>query len=262
MYKIGFLGLGKMGSAILNGILSKNLYDKSDIAFYAPSLETQNKFKSIGLNLLFNENELFHNSEIIVHAVKPQKYDEVFSKINNKDYKNKIVISLAPGKSINYLKNIFVGAQVVRAMPNTPALINKGVTTLAFDEEEIEIVKNIFSSIGTYLVVEEQQIDEAIPLNGSMPAYIFEFAKAFIECGASYGMDYDEVRKLVLNSIIGSCELALSSSEPLDTLISNVCSKGGSTIEGLNELRNNNFSETIASCYKKCVNRSKELAKV
>ena len=229
MHKIGFLGLGKMGSSILNGILTKGLYGKEDILFYAPSKETQEKYTNIGIHLADNESDLVLKSSIIVLAVKPQKYDEIMSKVKSINCEEKVIISLAPGKSIDYLSKSFTNANIVRAMPNTPALVNHAVTTIAFSKGQVKEVTDIFSSIGTYVILEEKQIDEAIPLNGSMPAYIFEFVKAFVESAKEYGLDSNDAFKLALNSIIGSCELALNSSDDIDTLINNVCSKGGST---------------------------------
>ena len=263
MYKFGFLGLGKMGSAILNGILSNGIYKTNEIAFYAPSLLTQEKYSNIGLNLVKDERELFEKCEIILLAIKPQIYDGVLNKIKDLNYNCKTIISLAPGKSIKYLASFFEGARIVRAMPNTPALINKAVTTLAFsDNSKTSDIEKIFASIGIYLVVEEEKIDEAVPLNGSMTAYILEFAKAFIDKGMEYGFSYADGFNLVMNSIIGSCQLAINSNNDLGTLINNVCSKGGSTIAGLNELKCNGFDDAISKCYDACVKRSKELGNV
>ena len=263
MYKLGLLGVGKMGSSILNGILLKGLYPKEDIAFYAPSIETQEKYQKLGIKLLKDERELMNSSNIIIMAIKPQVYDEVLEKVKDLDFSNKIVISLAPGKSINYLSKFYNNALIVRAMPNTPAIINQAVTTLCFSDKEVqEEIINIFKAIGTYVVVEEKQIDEAIPMNGSMPAYIFEFIKEFINKGMSYGFTYDESFQLVVNTIISSCNLAKESSDDIDTLINNVCSKGGSTIEGLKKLRNNGFGDAIDKCFDACIKRSKELGNV
>lgn len=260
MYQFGFLGLGKMGYSVLKGVLSKGLYDKSELAFYAPSEATQQKGKALGLALAEGERDLFESCKIVLLAVKPQKYEGAFAKLDGLDFSGKTIISLAPGKSIAYLKSIFKGARVARAMPNTPALIGRAVTTIASDDESIGDVTRIFASIGAYAVVEEKQIDEAIPMNGSMPAYLLEFAKTFIECGVANGFKEEDAKNLVLHSIIGSCELALQSEDSLDTLINNVCSKGGSTIAGLNQLRDNGFNESIQKCFAACVKRSKELA--
>lgn len=262
MYKIGFLGLGKMGYSILNGIINSNLYKKEDICFYAPSDETKEKYINYGINLVSNEKSVFDSSEIIIMAIKPQKYDEALKDLDNLDYNGKYVISLAPGKSISYLQSHIKNATIIRAMPNTPALVNSGVTTLATNDKIDENICNIFKSIGTILITTEEKIDEMIPCNGSMPAYLFEFAKAFIDCAKEYGISDNDAKKLIFNSIIGSCKLALNCNDDIDTLINNVCSKGGSTIAGLNELRDNGFNEAIKKCYNACVKRSKELNNV
>ena len=258
--KLGFLGLGKMGTSILKGVMNNHLYKRENILFYAPSFETQEKGKFLGANLAKDERELVEKSNIVVLAIKPQKYDEVFSKFDGINFKNKIIVSLAPGKSINYLKVFFKDAQIVRAMPNTPSFVNKGVTTLKFDKDINKEVTDIFSSIGSYVILDsEEKIDETIPLNGSMPAYMFEFINAFIESALEYGITREDAKKLALETISGCCELAKKSDDDFDTLINNVCSKGGSTIEGLNVLRNSRFKGIIKECYKACVNRSKEL---
>ena len=259
MYDIGFLGLGKMGFSIASGIIKKELFLKEDIAFYAPSDKTKEKGKNLGIYLVDDERNLFISSKIIIIAIEPQKYGEVFVKLEGIDFKNKTIISLAPGKSIAYLKSIFKDASIMRAMPNTPSMINHGVTTLAFDKEIDDEVINIFSSIGIVEVVEENQIDKAIPLHGSMPAYIFEFVKAFTDTALEYGIEKEKAKSLALHAIIGSCMLALDSNEDLDTLIDRVCSRGGSTIAGLEKMRESGFSEAIKNCYKACVKRSKEL---
>lgn len=262
MFKIGFMGMGKMGSALLRGIMGRGLYKKEEIAFFAPSKATQEKYTKEGLFLASDERALFENSNLVILAIKPQKYDEIFKKLEFCPSEGKTIISLAPGKSLAYLASVFKGSRIARAMPNTPAIIGKAVSTLAFLEEPITEVLEIFSSIGTYSIVEEKQIDEAIPLQGSMPAYLFEFARGFIEAGASHGIEREEAKRLVLHSIIGSCYLALESDEPLETLIDNVCSKGGSTIAGLDKLKEAGFAKAIGDCYDACVKRSLELAKV
>lgn len=261
MYKIGFLGLGNMGYAILNGIVKKGLYQKEEIAFVAPSDKTKEKYLSFGINLLKDERELILNCKIIILAIKPQKYQEVFAKLTGIDFKDKTIVSLAPGKTIAYLQSVFPSTNIVRAMPNTPAKISKGTTTLA-GNGNIKEVKEIFDSIGTSIVIDENLIDEVIPLNGSLPAYLFAFAKAFIDKGVEKGLSKEQARELVFSAILGSASLALNDKEDIDILISNVCSKGGSTIEGLNALKENNFFQAISKCFEACVERSKELAKV
>ena len=263
-YKFGLLGVGKMGSAILGGLINKNIYKKEDIIIYTLEDDVKEKYKNQGINIAKDEKELFSLSSVTLMAIKPQIYEFVLEKIKG-EYINKTIISIAPGKKIEYLKSFFKDAFIVRAMPNTPALINQAMITYAVsnedEKEKIEEAKKIFSSIGKSVEVEEWQIDEAIPLNGSMPAYIFKFAKDFIDCGKKHGLSEEKAKELALNSIIGSCLLALSSEDDLQTLINNVCSKGGTTIAGLQKLEENGFTTSIQACFDACVNRSKELGK-
>jgi len=190
-------------------------------------------------------------------------YAEALEHAKGYDYSKQCVISLAPGKSIDYLKSVFTNATVVRVMPNTPAVLQKATTTMvkSADNELSKNAKAIFESIGSVdELPNEGQIDEAIPLNGSMPAYLYLFAKAFIESGIKHGIDPETAKSLACNAIIGSANMILESSDSIDTLINNVCSKKGTTIEGLERLYENGFEEAIEKCYDACVRRSKELS--
>ena len=254
--------MGKMGSSIFYGIVKKGLYKKDDILFFAPSSSTQEKYRSEGVGLANDQRDLVERSSIIILAIKPQKYDEVFACLDGLDLRGKIFVSLAPGKDIASLSATLAGATVCRAMPNTPATIGKAMTTLAFASTPIKEVEDIFSSIGATLLIDEGKMDEVIPLQGGLPAYLFYFAKAFLMSAKEQGINEDVAKKLLFESIIGSSQLALQSEESLDTLIDQVCSKGGSTIAGLNKLKDGSFEEDIKACFDACVSRSKELAKV
>ena len=260
-YRFGLLGVGKMGSAILNGVLKKQLYKPSEIAIYTLEEEIKAKYQKLGINIASDEEDLFINCDIIVMAIKPQIYENVLLKLNGLDFGKQVIISIAPGKTIAYLGRFFPNAEIIRAMPNTPALIGKATITLSYHNHTKEIMDAlpIFNAIGDYYVVEEEQIDDAIPLNGSMPAYVLKFAQSFIDCGIKYGIDENICKELALKAIIGSCELALESKDDISTLIQNVCSKGGTTIKGLDELNRGAFDDAITNCYFECVKRSKEL---
>ena len=149
-------------------------------------------------------------------------------------------------------------------MPNTPALINMAVITYAsnnFDSKYVSLAEKIFGSIGSFYKINENQMDATLALNGSMPAYIDLFIKAFIDKAVKDGIDYETAKGLTVESIIASCNLVLKSNDDIDTLIKNVCSKGGTTIAGLDKLYENNFVKAIEECSEACKNRSKELAK-
>ncbi|MGM9969176.1 MAG: pyrroline-5-carboxylate reductase [Anaeroplasma sp.] len=263
MYRFGILGLGKMGTAILNGVIKKEVFKHSEIMIYTPNIEKQNTCKNIGFSIAKNEYNLFESCETILIAIKPQKFSEVLINSNGLDFTDKCVISIAAGKTIEDVEQYFKNATIVRVMPNTPAVIASASSTLCYNKynDLSKKAKEIFESIGVVEIIEECQMNESLPLNGSMPAYLYLFAKTFIENGVKYGIDYETSKKLCCNSIIGSCKMILESKDNIDVLIDNVCSKGGTTIAGLNELYKNNFVQSLDKCYSACVNRAIELKK-
>ena len=264
MYKFGILGVGKMGGAILDGVVSSGIYDKKDILLYSPSENTQTNYKNKGFSFALNEKDLFKNSEIILISIKPQLFDEVLSKAIDLDFNNKCILSIAAGKSLKTISSYFKNATIVRAMPNLPASIKEGAITVCFNEDnklKDEAIK-ILSSIGIVRTIKEEEMDDTLALNGSMPAYAYLFAKAFIDYATKKGIDFDVARDLTCEAIKGSMDMILANKEtPIQTLIDNVCSKGGTTIAGLNKLYDNEFEKAIYECSEACSNRSKELGK-
>lgn len=265
-YKLGFLGLGKMNGAILDGILSSSLYKEEDILVYCHKNDFSNRIINNHnlLNFANDEIDLFERVEKVIIGIKPQSFDNVFSKFENKKF-NLTVISIAAGIKIEYLKKYLGDNKYIRCMPNTPSMIGLGSIAICksdnVDNDTFLDVKKIFESIGVVEEIKEDQMDIIIPLNGSMPAYLYEFAKVFIEKGISEGVDENIAKSLVVDAIIGSANMIKKQDKTIEELISDVCSKGGTTIAGLDELRKNDFSKTIEKCYDACVNRSIELGK-
>ena len=261
MFKLGILGVGKMGSAILEGVIKKEVYSVFDVMLYTPELDIQEKYKGEGFVIADNELDLFSSCETILIAIKPQMFPTVLIHAENLDFSKKCVISIAAGQTIQTVESYFKNATVVRVMPNTPALIASASTALCYNRYNNLVLKakEIFESIGAVEEITEDQMNESLPLNGSMPAYLYLFAKAFIENGVKLGIDYEVSKRLCSHAIIGSAKMILEASDDIDTLINNVCSKGGTTIAGLNELYDNNFVEAIDKCYKACVDRAIEL---
>ena len=261
MYKLGILGVGKMGSAILEGVIKSNVYSANEIAIYTLEDDIKAKYKKMGCNIAINEADLFENSKSVLIAIKPQMFNDVLACAKSMDFTDKCIISIAAGQSIKTVESFFKNATVVRVMPNTPALIQAASTAICYNRynDDVKKAKEIFLSIGAVEEIEENQMNESLPLNGSMPAYLYLFAKAFIENGVKLGIDYEVSKRLCCNAIIGSAKMILESSDDIDTLIKNVCSKGGTTIAGLDKLYENEFEHAIDECYTACVNRAIEL---
>lgn len=263
MYKFGIIGLGKMGGAILNGILNANVFKKEDIYLCFDEADKQQKYNELGFNTTNSCNDIYNDCEIILLSVKPQSFPSIINK--DIDFKGRCITSIMAGVQIKTLEEAFNNAYIFRLMPNTPALINSAVVTCAYNKENgyKDIVLDIFDSIGNTYIIDEEQMDATLPLNGSMPAYLYLFAKTFIEAGVKNGISYDISKELTARSIIASAKMILDSEDSIDTLINNVCSKGGTTIQGLYELYNkdNDFIKAIERCYEECMKRSIELSK-
>ena len=263
MYKFGILGVGKMGSSILNGILEAKIFDKKDILLNLYSDEEVEYYgKKLGFNYVRDAKELFLNSELTLLSIKPQVFPEIEDIAKSVDFTGRGIVSICAGITLDYLHSLFNGADIVRIMPNTPALIKKAVATITSKNTKskyYDLAFKIFNSIGKCYEIDESLMDATIPLNGSMPAYLEYFAKAFIDKAVEDGVDYETAKKLTCESIISSACLILSSDESIDTLIKNVCSKGGTTLAGLDKLYEHDFEKAIHECSEACKNRSTEL---
>ena len=266
MAKIGFIGMGNMGYALVRGLLSA--FDEDDIMF---SCSTDARRKSVssklGITAAMSNAELVQACEIIVLAIKPQVYQEVFDEIAPFVHQGSMIISLAPGKSISYITQALSGkVRVVRAMPNTPALIGHGMTGIAYDEsifsaEDIDIIDKLFSSVGSYRKVDEEQMSAVVCASGSSPAYVYMFIKELTDAVVKKGLPKETALDMVSNAVLGAAMMVLKTGEDPDVLKERVCSKGGTTIAGIGRLNEDGFAWAIHDATEACYIRSEELGK-
>lgn len=261
-YKLGVLGLGNMGGSILNGIINSSLYNKEDIYIYDIDNTKALKFK--GINVSLNEKDLIENVEMLIVAVKPQMINVLKNiKFNNEEL---TIISIVAGKTVNDLKEIFGDVKIIRVMPNTPALINEGSTAISktadVSDEIFNKAKKIFSLIGIVEEISDELMNEIIPVNGSMPAFLYYFAKAFIDKAVTDGIDYEVAKRLCVQGIIGSAKMISETRKPIDELIKDVCSPKGATLEGLKVLEDNNVDQILKEASIATIKRAYELSKL
>ena len=260
-YQLGILGLGKMGSSILSGIIKSKIYQKEEVLLFDVNDEIKKKYTESGYIFSDNEQKIIDNVEMLILAIKPQ----MFKVLNNLKIKDDlVVISIAAGKTIEDLEEIFGKQQFIRVMPNTPSLISNGATAITKSENVLEETfkkaKNIFSSIGIVEEIDESLMNEIIPVNGSMPAFLYYFVEAYIDDATSYGIPYETAKHLACEAVIGSAKMILETGKPIEELINDVCSPGGATLEGLRVLKENNFQEIIKESNKACIKRAYELS--
>lgn len=262
MYKIGLLGFGKMGSSIINGVVNANIYKKSDIVIYSPN---KDDVINCGFSYLDSELEVFENTEILIFAIKPQTFPDVMEKLKKAKKAPKIVVSIAAGITLSYLKENLGDLKFVRIMPNLGASINMAVSTMAVadnvSEAEADIVKNIFDSIGSTSIVKEEDINTLLPLNGSYPAYFWYFVRSFVRSAAKKGVSEEVARKILADASIGCAKMLNDSEKDLDTLINDVCSYKGTTIEGVYVFDDAKLDDIVDNCACACTKRAYELEK-
>ena len=266
MTNIGFIGAGNMGYAIMKGIAGSDLSDSIKLyAFdtYAPSLE---RAASIGAEACEDSKQVVSSCDIVFLAIKPQQLDEVLEDIAGVVTKDTVIVSICAGISDEYIASKTVdNAKVVLVMPNTPLLLGEGATALSRSEsvsdEEFSLVCNIFGSCGEYAVISKDKMKEIIAINGSSPAFIYLYAKAFIDYAKSVDIDEEVAKSLFAKTLVGSAKMITDSGNTIDELITMVSSKGGTTIAGLEQLRAGSLEQTVDNACKACTKRAYELSK-
>ena len=264
--KIGFIGAGNMATAIINGILTNKAKAAEDISVFDPDASKCEKKKKKGVGCAQSGAELVGKSDIVVLAVKPQNYDEVLSAVSIAAAETTIFVTIAAGISIEYVrKGLGKNCPMVRVMPNTPLLLGKGATAMCRSEnisdEDFDIVYKMFSLSGSVALLDESQMNAVIAVNGSSPAYVYLFAKAMADYAASVDIDEKTALELICKTFEGSAEMLRSSGDTPDKLIEKVCSKGGTTIEAMNILRDRNVEQSIKDAMAACTARAEELGK-
>lgn len=261
MAKIGFIGMGNMGYAMLKGTL--NRFQASDILFSDVDKERmENVSKETGVEYVTSNAECVNKSKYIVLAVKPQFFDVVLKSIEDVITSEHVVISIAPGITIQDIKDkLGENIRVVRAMPNTPALVGEGMTGVSynpadFSVEEKDIVEEIFNSIGKMKVVTENLMSAVVCASGSSPAYVYMFIEALADGAVRCGMPRSDAYEFAAQTVYGSAKMVLETKAHPGILKDMVCSPAGTTIEAVKELEDNGFRSSILkateACYKKC----------
>lgn len=264
-YKIGFIGVGNMAQAIIRGMLKSSLFQEKNIFLFDKYIDVAQIFCNSNMNILSNISEIPQYCDIIILAIKPQNYKEVIQSIKNYVSPEQVFVSIAAGISTSYIKkNLGVDSPVVRVMPNTPLLLGKGSTAICKDnivsEQTFLLVKQIFESSSFVEIIPENKMNEVIAINGSSPAYVYMLTQAALEYANMINLDQKTALNLFCKSIIGSAYMLMESGFDSSKLLDMVCSKGGTTIEAVNSLKQNNFSSSIINAMKSCTKRAYELS--
>ena len=263
--KIGFIGCGNMGKAILTGILASNEVPKENIYVSTKSEKSRKAIEDeFKVKTTLNSKEVAKFSDILFLAIKPNIFKEILLDIKENISKDTIVISIAAGISIENMEE-WLGDyyKIVRTMPNTPALVGEAISAICANknlrEDEMKDVFKIFNMFGEYEVLEEKYFHGFIALCGSSPAYVFMFIEAMADAAVKLGIPRNKAYKMAEQAVLGSAKLALETGKHPGELKDMVCSPEGTTIEAVIELENGGFRSTIIKALEKCAEKSKNM---
>lgn len=249
MKKLGFIGMGNMGSAILNGILQARFLNKDDICIFDINPHQLEKVKDLDIDIVDSELDVVKNSEIVFIAVKPQVVEKVVSPLKE-HLKNKALISIVLGYDYEKYNTILdESTRHIFVMPNTPVQVLEGMCLLeeshSLNEEELTFVKKLFSSIGKIEIVPSQLMTVGGALCGCAPAYIYMIIEALADGAVKEGMPRQMAYKLASQMILGSGKMQLETKLHPGILKDNVCSPAGSTICGVKALEDGKIRSTF-----------------
>ncbi len=266
MIKVGFIGSGNMATAIMEGMLHTKLLSEKDLAVYDISEEKRNTFRGRGIQAFDSVPETVECCEYIFLSVKPQVIPSVLEQMKECSREGKTFVSIAAGISGKYVQSILgENTNLILVMPNTPLLIGYGATAMSRMEptpiENFEFVKNIFACAGTVCEIKPNQMNEVIPINGSSPAFIYRFAKLFVDQAVEMGFEAKDANNLFCASLIGSAHMMMESGKSHQELIDMVTSPGGTTKKGLEAMDREGFDQAVRCAIEECIQRAYEIGR-
>ena len=265
--RIGFIGAGKMGSAIIKGILQAGLVERSQLAASDP-VEALGKalVEETGVRFLQDNAGLVEASDIVILAVKPQVMDGMLRDLAGAPLGDRLWVSIAAGVPLDRIEGLLPeGTRVVRVMPNTPCLVGQAASAYAGGRcarpEDLDKVGEIFASVGLAVSVDEHHLDAVTALSGSGPAYVFLFIESLTAGGVQMGLSRDVALKLALQTVYGSAVMARDAKEHLAELRDAVTSPAGTTAAGLFALEQGAFRATVMEAVLQAKERSEALGR-
>ncbi|MCI7492133.1 MAG: pyrroline-5-carboxylate reductase [Lachnobacterium sp.] len=263
--KLGFIGCGNMGKAMLSGVLESGKCVKADVLVSAKTEATREKIKSqFDIKVTANNKEVAEFADVLFLAVKPQYYAEVIDQIKDVVRDDTIVISIAPGKSLEWFDQAF-GKQlkVIRTMPNTPAMVKEGMMGMCPNElvtdEETALVKDICDGFSETEIITENLMDVVTAVSGSSPAYVFMFIEAMADAAVAGGMPRQQAYKFAAQAVLGSAKMVLETGKHPGELKDMVCSPAGTTIQAVRVLEEKGMRSAVIEAMMKCLDISRNM---
>lgn len=263
--KIGFIGAGNMGSAILKGILKKGNLKPEDIAITDKLPQLCSKFGEQGVHVMASNKALVEACDCILLAIKPvytaQVIEEVYAELADK-----FVISIVAGWNYEVLeKALPKTTHFVRVMPNTPLAVDEGMSLISLRSrctaEEFDFAKSVFAAAGKIAEVEDHVFTAATSINGCGPAFVYQFIEALADGGVRYGVPRALAYELAAQTLIGAAKMVIETDEHPGKLKDAVCSPGGTTIEGVYALEKGGMRAAVMDALGATIEKTSKLVK-
>ena len=263
--KVGFIGCGNMGSAMVGGLIKSGFVNKEDLIISTKTESSAKRLEEeLEVNITLDNREVVKASDVIFLAVKPYMYKAVIEEIKEVLSKDKLIVTIAAGVSIKDMEDwLGAGYKVIRTMPNTPALVGEAMSAICINKnvskEELEYTCNLFKSFGEYVELDEKDFHGFIALCGSSPAYVFVFIEAMADAAVKLGIPRAKAYRMAAQSVLGSAKMVLDTGKHPGELKDMVCSPGGTTIEAVAELEKQGFRNAVIEALVKCAEKSKSM---
>ena len=263
--KLGFIGCGNMGKAMIHGVISSGKCAPDGILASAKTAQSREKnAKELGIELTADNKKVAEFADVLFIAVKPQYYEQVIGEIKDVITDEKIVISIAPGKTLAWFDEKF-GRQlkVIRTMPNTPAMVGEGMMGVCANEkvtsEELDIVLDLCSGFSKAEVIDEKLMDVVTAVSGSSPAYVFMFIEAMADAAVAGGMPRKQAYTFAAQAVLGSAKMVLDTGMHPGELKDMVCSPAGTTIQAVRVLEEKGLRSSVFEAMMKCLDISRNM---
>ncbi|MGP8200602.1 MAG: pyrroline-5-carboxylate reductase [Limisphaerales bacterium] len=262
---IGFLGAGKMATALAKGFASAGLVEAAQIRASDPAPEARAAFaRDTGAKTTASNIDVVQFANVVILSVKPAHVAELLEEIRLALTARHLLISIAAGVPIAKLESkLIAGARVIRVMPNTPALVSASASAYALGKAataaDAALAQRLLSSVGLAFQVKESLLDAVTGLSGSGPAYVYLMIEALSDGGVASGLPREMATKLAAQTVLGSAKMVLETGQHPGALKDMVTSPGGTTIEGLHELEKGNVRAALINAVRAATEKSKKL---
>ncbi len=269
-YKVGFIGCGNMGSAMIKGMTGSGSVQKSEIGASEKYDPSRAKIAELGIDVMDDNAAITRDSDVIFVVVMPYQLDDVLPDIRDNISADQILVYVAAGRSISSVEQACMSMEVagkikvVRCMPNTPALVGEGMTAISVNanmgEEDTKKVLEYMGTFGRVKLVDEEMMDCVTGLSGSSPAFVYMMIEAMADAAVAEGMTRPQAYEFAAQTVRGAATMVLETGQHPGALKDAVTSPAGTTIEGVLTLEDTGFRSSVVAAVTAAVERSREMS--